>query len=131
MRKLLLLLLLLPMSAVGVQNSATPSRVVLANTNLASTWIVMVGTTAKAVKGLYVSSSAADSLGAFHDILIGIASSTAPYQSEVPQMLVPSAQASLGVFIPFVTQAQVRISVEGADTATLSQGEIILNPVFY
>jgi hypothetical protein len=117
--------------AQAISTSATPNALYLATTNVtASAWVPIVTSSLKAIKGIWIATSAQSSGSAAGDISIGIAAASASAGTEVAQLIIPSNSTTTGVYIPMTASGATRISVESASGGTLSKGEILLNIIY-
>lgn len=120
---LAILMIALPMTAPAAVAVATPVRVVYSSTNVGpSTWVALVGTTARSIKGFYIANTSTTALK------LGIAPGSSIAGSEVAQLIIPGSAAA--TFVPLAVSAGQRLSVLSV-SGTISSGELDATFLYY
>lgn len=87
-----------------------------------STWVALVNTTAKAVKGIYIANSATTS------VKLGVCAASLPAGSETAQIVVPPSAAA--AYVPLPLSGGLRLSVLST-SGTISSGELDASLLYY
>lgn len=110
-------------SAQAVSSFATSVRYQYSTGSVTNaTWVPLVTSTVKSIKGAYVYNSSTDPM------YLGVAAAGATANTETAQVLIPATQA--GTFVPLSISQSNRISVISS-SRTASTGELDITFLYY